>query len=61
MDAMIHSTVHRRRVLKGAAGTSFRDVGSLREDLLKYASVLSVDAIYWHHQYGVTRLITDCT
>ena len=24
MDAMILSTVHRRRILKGAAGTSFR-------------------------------------
>jgi hypothetical protein len=42
MDAMILSTVHRRRILKAAAGTSFPDVGSLREDRLKYSTVLTV-------------------
>jgi len=42
MDVMLLSTVHRHRILKGAVGTSFRDVGSLREDRLKYSTVLSV-------------------
>ena len=39
MDAMILSTVHRHRILKGAAGTSFQDVGSLREDRLRYSQL----------------------
>ena len=38
MDAMILSTVHRRRILKGAAGTSFRYVRRLREDRMRHAN-----------------------